>query len=210
MRTTKSISNISYQTPAFFAQTLKGLQSVGVIGACYWILHKGEEGDKDHIHFVLLGGQKTYNTEGLEKLFGIEVVGDNPQSVTKQWRVTKDIRDWLCYCVHNTTYLLRKGEVRDIAYDWADFKCGEGDEDTLRLDIIEAKRFVETGGDKIYRALNVLSRQGKSWSEVIRSGLIPVNCLGGAFVVWKELERVKSRAMMGGGDSEAVTGSGSN
>lgn len=203
MRTIKSISNIAYQSPEYFGGMVKALQASGVIGSCYWVVHKGEDGDKDHIHFVLLGGQKTYDTAGLEKLFGVEVKDGKAASVTKQWRVTKDLRDWLCYAVHDTTYLLRHGEVRSVSYSWDDVKCGEGDVDTLKVDIADAKRLIEQGGDRVYRALRVLASQGKTWHEVVLSGLIPVNCLGGAFTAWQHIAG-ENRTRKGGGESEAT------
>lgn len=58
MRTGKSISNIGYVRPEYFKQIANTLRKSGVIGTCYWIAHKGEDGDKDHIHLVLLGGQR--------------------------------------------------------------------------------------------------------------------------------------------------------
>lgn len=187
MRTGKSISNIGYVRPEYFATIANTLRKTGVIGSCYWIAHKGEDGDKDHIHLVLLGGQKVYNTEGLSSLFGWDMVNGEKGSLTERWMVTKSILDWLCYGVHDPVYLLRKGLVRNHSYLWEDIKCTEGDENLLRRDIIEAKRLITEGEDKVYRSLRVLAAKGYTWRRVILTGLIPVNVLGSAYPVYLEM-----------------------
>lgn len=203
MRTGKSISNIGYVRPEYFKQIANTLRKSGVIGTCYWIAHKGEDGDKDHIHLVLLGGQKTYNTQGLSSLFGWDMVEGQKGSLTERWQVTKSLNDWLCYAVHDTVYLLRRGLVRNTSYSWDEVQCTEGDEDLLRRDIIDAKRSITEGEDKVYRALRILASQGYTWNRVVLSGLIPVNCLGAAYPVFSLLLKqyhTTDAGMKGGSD----------
>lgn len=80
-----------------------------------------------------------------------------------------------------------KGLVRNTSYSWDEVQCTEGDEDLLRRDIIDAKRSITEGEDKVYRALRILASQGYTWNRVILSGLIPVNCLGAAYPVFSLL-----------------------
>lgn len=185
MRTGKALSNIAYMRPEYFRLMTDALRLSEKIGVCYWIAHQGEDGDKDHIHFVLLAGQMVYNTKGLASCWGVDMYGETKGTVTEGWRTTKSLNDWLCYGVHDVNYLLRKGEERNTHYSWADIQCTKGDEDLLRRDIIEARRYCESGGDKVYRALRIMHNAGKSWKEVVLSGLIPVNCLGSAYTVWQ-------------------------
>lgn len=189
MRTGKSISNIGYVGEAYFNVIANTLKKSGKIGTCYWIAHQGEEGDKNHLHILLLGGQKTYNTEGLSACFGWDVVDGQKGSLTERWSVTKDIRDWLAYAIHDAKYLLRKGQERERIYDWSDIHCTEGDEDLLARDVIEAKRFVNEGENKIYRSLRVMAKLGYTWEQVMLSGLIPVNMLNACLPVWELLIR---------------------
>lgn len=186
MRTGKSISNISYQSPSFFALMVENLQKADAIGPCFWVAHKGEEGDKDHIHMVLLGGIRTYETKGLESLFGTQIFQDGSKgSLTQLWRTTKDLNDWLLYAIHEPTYLLRKGEVRDFSYEWSDIRCGVNDGLLLNRAIIEAKRALEAGGDKVYRLLRIAVKNNMTWREIVLAGVIPVNCLGSAYRVYE-------------------------
>lgn len=168
------------------------LRQSGKIGLCYWIAHKAEdEGEKDHIHFVLVGGQKTYNTEGLSPLWLIDQWQGGKGSVTNKWNVTKDIRDWLLYAIHNPIYLARKGLTRKYHYDWADIHCTtcEGDTDSLARDMVEARRFLDEGGDKVYRILRLFSENGETWEKVVLSGLIPLGLLKNAYVVYDMMLR---------------------
>ena len=102
MRTNKSISNIAYMSPNDFEMAVSRLQDSGDIGTCFWICHRGEGKDKNHIHFILLGGEKTYNTNGLSDLFGFTLFDDGSKgSVTKCWCPTKRVEDWLLYSIHD-------------------------------------------------------------------------------------------------------------
>lgn len=187
MRTTRSISNIAYQSPAYFETVVNSLKKADIIGPCFWIAHKGEGDDaKDHIHFVLLGGSKTYNTDGLSGLFGFEPQPDGSvATVTGRWFVTKDINDWLAYSVHNVKYLFRKLKEKVYNYDWADLRCTNGDEDTLRLSINDAKEFIEDKEDRVYRAIRLAVKNKMTWRETVLSGLLPVNTLGSAYTVFR-------------------------
>lgn len=185
MRTSKAISNIAYHRPDVWASKVADLRKSGKIGPLLWIAHKGEDGDKDHIHFVLLGGYTTYNTEGLSALWGVDVVDGNPATVTSLWRVTKNLSDWLLYAVHDPKYLLSKGKTRSTSYSWDDVRCSDGDDDCRRILIREAQEALEMVGDRTTSRLIVLAKQGYDWRRVVLSGLVPMGQLSQASRAWE-------------------------
>ena len=189
MRTNKSISNISYMSPHDFEMSVHRLQDSGDIGTCFWIFHRGEGQDKNHIHFLLLGGEKTYNTNGLSDLFGFTLFDDGSKgSVTKCWSPTKRVEDWLLYSIHDKMYLLHKCESKDYHYSFGDIRCGSKDNDTLNIHIQQAEHYRDFEMlDKVYRSIKYSVENNMSWHDVIISGLIPVNCLGSAYEVYQEM-----------------------
>lgn len=189
MRTTKSISNLAYHRPEVFAERVRELRASGVIGPCLWIAHKGEGGDKDHIHVLLLGGVKTYNTDGLSSLFGFDVFPDGSKgSMTPLWKTTKEASDWVLYGIHDPRYLVHKGETKEHSYSFDDIKCCEEDEDLLRTLVIDAKAFLENLGDKVILRVKKCFWAGMSLGEVLTSGLVPIGCVGNVVKVWDALE----------------------
>lgn len=192
MRTSKAISNIAYHRPEVFASKASDLRKSGKIGPLLWISHKGEDGDKDHIHFVLLGGFTTYNTEGLSALFGVDIIDGKPATVTSLWRVTKSLSDWLLYAIHEPKYLLSKGKTRPTAYSWDDVQCSEGDEDSRRILIREAQEAIEMVGDRTTARLIVLAKQGYDWRRVVLSGLVPMGQLSQASKAWVHISAAYS------------------
>lgn len=189
MRTNKSISNIAYMSSHDFAQSVRRLQDSGDIGSCFWISHIGEGQDKNHIHFLLLGGEKTYNTNGLSDLFGFTLFSDGSMgSVTKCWCPTKRVEDWLLYSIHDKKYLLHKCECKEHYYSFDDVQCGVTDKETLSIHIQQAEHYRDYEMmDKVYRACQFSVDNNMTWHDVIISGLIPVNCLGAAYEVYQEM-----------------------
>lgn len=186
MKTQKAISNIAYHRPEVFETIVNVLRESNAIGPCLWISHKAEGGDrKNHLHFILLGGYKTYNTDGLSTLFGFDVIDGEKQSATNLWKPTKNICDWLLYGIHDTTYLLRKGLEKQYSYSFDDVKCTKGDEDTLDALKQEAQEYLEQSGDKIYRVLRLCIKKGISFPRIVADGLIPVNSVYQAYQAYR-------------------------
>lgn len=185
MRSTKNISSIAYHRPEVFGSLTDSLRASGVIGPALWIAHKGEDGDKDHIHLLLLGGFKTYDTAKVGSLWGFDIVGDEKGSVSALWEVTRSISNWLLYGIHNTKYLMSKGLERDISYSWSDIKCSSGDEEIRGRLISDAKDYLRNIGDKTTSKLIALAKLGWDWRRVILSGLVPMGQLSQARSAWE-------------------------
>ena len=195
MRSGKSLSSIAYHRASVFATITNGLRKSGAIGPALWIPHKGEGGDKDHIHLLLLGGFKTYNTEGLGSLWGFDIEGDEKRSVSALWRTTKNTADWLLYCLHDPKYLALKGLERECAYDWADMRVTEGDEGLLDELRREALDFGEGLGDKTTRRLVAMAKRDMTWKQVVLSGLVPMGQLSQAAKAWAYIAAEYSPSM---------------
>lgn len=192
MRTQKNISNICYYTPDYLSSLLAVLRGADAIGPCYWVAHKGEDGDKDHIHIVFLGGVRVYDTERLIGFFPPQFMpGGSKAGMTARWTVSKSLDDWLLYAVHEPTYLMRKGQFKKHAYPWADIKCLADDKDLLVRDIASAKEALEQGADKAYRILRYCVANRWTWQEVICKGMLPIGILRNAYQVYDALCRAQ-------------------
>lgn len=202
MRTSKNISNICYYTPDYLASLLGALRQADAIGPCYWVNHKGEEGDKDHTHIVFLGGCRTYDTDRLSGFFLPQYLpGGSKAGMTARWTATKSLDDWLLYAIHEPTYLMRKGQFKQISYRWSDVNCLEVDRDMLTADIASARDVLEQGADKVYRILRHCVANGMCWGDVLRAGVLPIGTLGNAYQVFDAMARGQFRDSPTGANS---------
>lgn len=128
MATQKPISTISYNTEAFLKEHLDDWVKAHIIQAYHYIVHIGEDGDKDHIHLRIEPNRKLDPMDLTEKLKEFD-----PQHPTKPlgirpWRPSKE-EDWFLYAVHDADYLaLRYGGAEKgekLPYDWSDIKASD-------------------------------------------------------------------------------------
>lgn len=106
MATSKPISTISYNTEGFLREKLDDWVKAHIIQAYQYICHKGEDGDKDHIHL------RVEPNKSLDVMTLTEELREYPAGALKPlgvrpWRPSKE-EDWLLYAIHDTTYLKRK------------------------------------------------------------------------------------------------------
>lgn len=186
MRTQKAISNIAYHRPEVFGVMTDSLREAGIIGPCLWIPHQGEGGDKPHIHLLLLGGFKVYDTAKIGGTWGHDVIDGKPASVTARWCPVKGgaVSDWLLYGVHDPKYLAWKGQIKEVHYSWADVRCSKGDEEIRDQLIREAQEAQGQQGDKTMRRLIVMAKAGRSFEECVLAGMIPMGQLTQARTAW--------------------------
>lgn len=126
MATRNPLSTISYNSEKFLCETLNRLFNAHIIQSWQFIKHKGEEGDKDHIHLRVVPN-KSLDPMSLRDEFK-EYVSSSPKPLwILDWRNAKE-EDWLLYAVHNEDYLAKKypWENHKIVYDLQDIKCNEG------------------------------------------------------------------------------------
>lgn len=127
MATQKPISTISYNTEAFLKEKLDGWVKAHIIQAYMYICHKGEDGDKDHIHLRLEPNKKLDVMDLTDALKEFEKGKNKPLGI-RPWRPSKE-EDWILYAVHNKEYLDLKyggGEKGEkLPYEWTDIKCSD-------------------------------------------------------------------------------------
>lgn len=169
MRTTKLISNISYNTDAYFSLKISELMDNHIIDYAYWIRHLPDTDDtKSHIHFVMKPSVKV-DTNGLKQYFDeFDPKNLKPLSCTSVWRTSK-IDDWLLYAVHDTEYLRAKGLER-THYDYSFDEIGTTDSDALRSDWF----MIDRGKYKRLKAITTAVHNGTPFYELVKTAQIPI------------------------------------
>lgn len=106
MASQKPISTISYNTEAFLKEKLEDWLKAHIISAYQYICHKGEDGDKDHIHLRVEPNKRLDPMDLQEQLR--EYVSDNPKPLgCRPFRPSKE-EDWFLYVLHDEQYLALK------------------------------------------------------------------------------------------------------
>lgn len=127
MATKTPISTISYNTEDFLREKLDDLYQSHIIQAYMYICHKGEDGDKDHIHVRIEPNKKLDPMDILERLKQ-PVVGEDLPRTCRPFRPSKE-EDWFLYVVHDPDYLRIKYHGGDkgekIPYKWENIKASK-------------------------------------------------------------------------------------
>lgn len=124
MATQKPISTISYNSESFLLEKLETWHKAHIIQAYQYIKHKGEDGDKDHIHLRIEPNKKLDPMDLQEQLREYVMGNDKPLSC-RPFRPSKE-EDWFLYVVHDEEYLKLKyqgGEKAEkLPYSWQDIQ----------------------------------------------------------------------------------------
>lgn len=127
MATQKPISTISYNSESFLKDKLDEWYNAHIIQAYQYIFHKGEDGDKDHIHLRIEPNKKLDPMDLQEELREYQVGVDKPLGC-RPFRQSKE-EDWILYAVHDADYLAQKYQGGDkgekLPYNWQDIKVNE-------------------------------------------------------------------------------------
>lgn len=171
MKTRKSCSTISYNTPEFLYDNLCQLMNEHKISNFMFIQHYAEEDEKkDHIH-LFIQPNTLIDTMDLQDILK-EPDPDKPDKLLKclDFRVSK-IDDWLLYNMHFEPYLASKLESRKFHYETTDFVYA--DYDLFLNDIHHAMR----GSDwaqKNQLLLTLAEGELKGY-ELIEKGVVPLS-----------------------------------
>lgn len=129
MATQKPISTISYNSEAFLREKLDTLVQAHIIQCYTYICHKGEDGDKDHIHLRIEPNKKLDPMDITDMLKEYDKTHPDKPLGVRPWRPSKE-EDWVLYAVHEERYLQAKyrgGEKGEkLPYKWQDIKANEG------------------------------------------------------------------------------------
>lgn len=126
MATQKPISTISYNTESFLKEKLENWFNAHIIQSYCYILHKGEDGDKDHIHLRIEPNKKLDPMTLAEDLQEY-VLGEKKPRGVLTFRPSKE-EDWILYALHDKDYMKLKypgDKGEKIPYKWQDLKCPE-------------------------------------------------------------------------------------
>lgn len=127
MATQKPISTISYNSEAFLREKLEAWYEAHIIQAYMYICHKGEDGDKDHIHLRIEPNKRIDPMDLQNELR--EFTANNPKPLgCRPFRPSIE-EDWLLYAVHDEKYLALKypdDKSEKIPYKWEDIKASDG------------------------------------------------------------------------------------
>lgn len=121
MGTTKPISTISYNSEEFLKYHLEKWYNAHLIQSYQYIKHKGEDGDKDHIHLRIEPNKRIDPMDFMEELKEYDPKHDKPLCC-RPFRPSVE-EDWFLYAVHDPQYLKikygggEKGEKIPYSYN---------------------------------------------------------------------------------------------
>lgn len=166
MATQRPISTISYNTESFLVEKLNSLYVSHTIQAYMYISHKGEDGDKDHIH-LYIEPNKRIDPMDIQDLLKEYVHGSNKPLGVRPFRNSNE-ENWILYAVHDEDYLALKyqgGESHEkIPYSWKDIRSSPlYDVETA---FIRAKASLRHSAPSIVREL----QNGTSPLELVKLG----------------------------------------
>lgn len=171
MKTRRTLTNISFNSPDYFADRMNDLLRDGVIDWAYWIVHHADNDDKkQHIHFVFQPARSVETSIITSYFLEFPFYGRIrlPLKPTSKYVPCVSLDDWLLYCKHDKDYLISKGLERNYHYQWEDF-CTT-DRDSLLHDIGNIN-YNKIGQLSMLRA-GVLNKI--PFAELIQQGKIPI------------------------------------
>ena len=198
MKTSKPISTISYNTERFLREKIFYWKKQGKIEYGMWIEHKPDvDGKKAHYH-VYLQPAKLIQTEDLIN-DAIEIdpnwqpladgATDEEKIQHEKKRYLKmnvffssKADDWILYGLHDEAYLREKNLMRNEHYEISDIQATC--DDTLLQMISSA--FDYRNNKLEFRIIDAVNN-GQSWTDLVRSGMIPLRYMTGAKLLYQAL-----------------------
>lgn len=163
MATRKPISTISYNTESFLHEKLEIWLSAHKIQAYQYICHKGEDGDKDHIHVRIEPNMNIDPMDFQDELREFQIGKEKPLGC-RPFRPSKE-EDWILYAVHDPQYLSLKYGGGDkgekLPYEWQDIRVP----DNYDMEIA----FVRAKSSLAHSSVNMATR--------IQNGVNPLNLI---------------------------------
>lgn len=178
MRTTKPISTISFNTPAFLLTKLQELTKAGVLSFWAAIVHQPEDdegGKKQHVH-VYAEPARMLQTDDLRQ----QMQEFDPEHPDKplgciSWHSSK-FGDWYLYALHDRAYLASKGQSRRYHYSAESVYSSDADDLTYKA------KSIDMLGVSPYAAMMDAQKAGLGWDDFFRRGCVPIQQVR----AWKE------------------------
>jgi hypothetical protein len=168
MQTSRLISSISYNSGDFLCGLLNDLVKKGIIDFAHWVKHEPEQDEKKAHYHLILRPSKRMDTNALQAFFLEPIAGDKPLKCLP-FTISKNMRDWILYSVHDKGYLITKGESRKFEYSLGD--VFSTDEDLLSEHWKEAHR----GEDSRMNLFLKMMAEGMDFGEIVKLGVVPLN-----------------------------------
>lgn len=168
MATQKPISTISYNTEGFLKEKLEAWVKAHIIQSYMYIKHKGEDGDKDHIHLRVEPNKKLDPMELTEALKEYVSGSDKPLGC-RPWRPSKE-EDWVLYAVHDADYMKLKyasDKSEKLPYEWQDIQASEGYD--VEIAYIRARQALKHNSANLAKQLS----SGSSALNLVQEGENP-------------------------------------
>lgn len=184
MRTAKSISTISFNTPDFLKLKLRELTSAGRISFWSFIVHHPEDdegGKKEHIH-LFIEPSKMLQTDDLKQDFA-EFDFDKPDKPkTCISFVSSKFNHWYLYSLHDRRYLASKGQSRKFHYVIDDFVSSSYDELLYRV------RSIDLLSLSPYADIEDAIDHGLTFQEYFARGTIPIQQIKLYEIAWNLMQ----------------------
>lgn len=198
MRTSKPISTISYNSERFLRERIWQWKRQGIIEYAMWIRHEPDvDGKKAHYHVYLQPAQLIQTEDLMNQTIELDMTwqplpdtaSDEEKAEHEKKRFFKSnvfrnsvSSDWILYGIHDENYLTEKGLFRNHHYSTEDIQstC----DDTLLEMVSQA---YDTRNNKLEFRIVQAVNEGKSWSEMVRSGMIPIRHITGARLLYMAL-----------------------
>ena len=171
MITSKPFSTISYNSANFLRVRLDSLLKGGLIVFYAFVKHRPEDDEKkEHIHVYLVPKTKMDTEYITEEL--VEFDKKHPDLPLKCMPCkSSKFADWYMYNLHDSNYLLSKGQSRKYHYLKEDFVVSD---ETYFLDeIYSIDRSKFCGSQRIKEAV----QNGCSFEDLVFNGQIPVQLI---------------------------------
>ena len=165
MATSKPISTISYNTEEFLKEKLDQWYDEHLIQSYCYIKHKGEDGDKDHIHLRIEPNKRLDPMDLTCELKEYVLDNDKPLCV-RPWRPSKE-EDWFLYAVHDPDYLrVKYSDSKDgkLQYGVQDLICSEGYDKDVAL--LRARQSLDNTSASIIKQI----KEGRRVQDLIEEG----------------------------------------
>ena len=188
VRTTKPISTITYNSPAFLRVKLDELVKAKKIAFWAFIQHKPEEDEKKaHIH-LYVEPAKMLQTEDF-KDFLKEPDKEHPDKPLTciSWQSSK-FDDWYEYGIHDERYLASKGQSRQFHYERKDVVSSDEDDLDHHISGIDMIKLTP------YQVLADAYKGGKTFAQVVSSGAVPIQQIRAYQTAWEVLKTTLTRS----------------
>lgn len=182
MRTSRTISTISYNTFSFLDDKLSDLVSRNIISYYCYIEHLPEADEKKkHIHLLIVPNG-TIDTDSLRTYFN-EIVPTNEKPLgCMPFRASK-FADWYLYSIHDKRYLAQKGQARQYSYSAEEFifSSFEYHNELLHeIDYSKLNRF-----DKLVESVE----NGLTFGQYLLNNYVPIQQISGYKIAFEALTR---------------------